>query len=59
MAAEVVTTQPQVAFYVAMFLYALATVFHLGSLARVPAWVKEVARWAVIADFVAHAVDIG
>ncbi len=59
MAAEVVTTPPQMAFYVAMTSYVVASVLHLSSLAQVPDWVGRSARWAVIVAFVAHGVDIG
>lgn len=59
MAAEVVTTQPQVAFYVTMASYIVASVLHLSSLAPVPEWVRRAARWAVILAFIAHGVDIG
>ncbi len=59
MAAEVVTTQPEVAFYVAMGAYIVASVFHLSSLAPVPTWVTKAARWIVILAFIAHGVDIG
>ncbi|MCP4446060.1 MAG: cytochrome c biogenesis protein CcsA [Myxococcales bacterium] len=59
MTAEVVTTQPQAAFYVAMGVYLVASVLHLSSLAQVPKRVKTAASWAVVAAFIAHGVDIG
>jgi ABC-type uncharacterized transport system permease subunit len=58
-AAEIVTTPPSVAFFVAMSAYFAASIFYLSSLGPVPQWVKSAARWAVIAGFVAHGVDIG
>ncbi len=59
MPADVVTTAPSVAFYVAMAAYVLASVLHLSSLAQVPKWVQRAAGWAVVGAFVAHGVDIG
>jgi ABC-type uncharacterized transport system permease subunit len=58
-AAHIATTAPSLAFYVAMAAYVVASALHLSSLAPVPEWVRRAARWAVIAAFVAHGVDIG
>jgi ABC-type uncharacterized transport system permease subunit len=57
--AQIVTTAPSPAFYVAMAAYVAASILYLSSLAPVPDWVRRAARLAVIAAFVAHGFDIG
>jgi ABC-type uncharacterized transport system permease subunit len=58
-AAPVLTVAPSVAFYAALALYALASLAHASSFVDAPAWLGRVARWTLIAAFVAHGVDIG
>jgi ABC-type uncharacterized transport system permease subunit len=49
----------QAAFYVVLALYALASLGHVASFVEAPPWLGRVARWALIAAFVAHGIEIG
>lgn len=58
-AQHVLSTAPSPAFFVALGCYLLASLFYLGTFAKVPTWIIKSARWALVAGFVAHGVDIG
>jgi len=58
-ALAVVSTAPSAAFYVALVLYGLASLFYVSAFVEAPRWVSQVARIGLALAFVAHGVDIG
>ena len=58
-AETLVTVPPSPAFYVALVLYGAAALLYVSAFVQAPRWMTPAARWALLAAFVAHGVDIG
>lgn len=54
-----VSTDPSIAFWIALVLYALTALLHVGAFVDSPRWVTRAAWWSLLAAFVVHAVEIG
>ncbi len=53
-----VTVAPSPAFYVSLILYGAAALLYISAFVQAPRWMAPAARWALLAAFVAHGVDI-
>lgn len=53
-----VTVAPSPAFYVSLILYGAAALLFISAFVQAPRWMAPAARWALLAAFVAHGVDI-
>ena len=58
-AETLVTVPPSPAFYVALVLYGAAALLYVSAFVQAPRWMAPAARWALVAAFVTHFVDIG
>lgn len=59
MTADLVSTAPSPAFWVAVALYSISSVFYVSAFVKAPAWMARAARWGLFAAFLAHGTDIG
>ncbi|HTE52441.1 MAG TPA: cytochrome c biogenesis protein CcsA [Kofleriaceae bacterium] len=57
--ATVITVAPSPAFYVALILYGVAALLYVSAFVEAPRWMVPAARWALLAAFVTHGIDIG
>ena len=55
----IITVAPSPAFYVALILYGVSALLFISAFVEAPRWMAPAARWALLAAFIAHGIDIG
>jgi ABC-type uncharacterized transport system permease subunit len=58
-AERVLSVSPSPAFWIAVVLYGIAAILHVGAFTAAPPWVMRGARWVLVLGFVAHFFEIG
>ncbi len=53
------TTAPSPAFFVALVVYGVGSLLYVSAFVKVPAWVRNAARWTLVVAFLVHGIDIG
>ena len=54
-----VSTEPSIAFWIALLLYGVSSLLHVGTMTDGPRGVVKAARWLLGLAFLAHAIEIG